>query len=81
MASYGKLEAFRPYKDNWVEYEEQSEQFFIANGIDDGKRKGLFSCLLVGKRPTVYTEAYWLHKNQVTKRCHKKSHATETPHY
>ena len=39
MSVIGKLEPFEPGQNDWLMYTERLEQFFVANDIEDDKKK------------------------------------------
>ena len=43
MATFGRLAEFDEAKDNWRQYAERMQQFFVANEIeDDGRKRAIF---------------------------------------
>ena len=49
----GRIDEFDTAKEEWPQYVERVNHFFIANGIDDASKKR--SVLLAGVGPTTYT--------------------------
>ena len=55
MSQIGKLEAFHPHEDNWQEYWDMVEQYFIANGIETFLTvigRGLLFSLTAQRKPS-----------------------------
>ena len=50
MAMFGRLAEFDEAKDNWRQYAEQMQQFFVANEIEDDARKRAIFLSSVGAR-------------------------------
>ena len=43
MATYGKIQEFKPSEENWNQYVERLEQYFIANDVKDmAKQRAIF---------------------------------------
>ena len=42
MSLVGSIERFNLNEDNWLEYVERMEQYFIANGIDSNEKNEAF---------------------------------------
>ena len=42
MSLVGSIERFNLNEDNWFEYVERMEQYFIANGIDANEKRRHF---------------------------------------
>ena len=59
MALVGTIENFSISHDNWSEYVERVEQYFIANGINDADKKKGTLLTVIG------SEAYRLLRNLV----------------
>ena len=48
--SIGRVEPFQPDEDDWDQYTERLEQYFIVNGIEDAGKKLAVFLTLVGYR-------------------------------
>ena len=60
MTLVGSIETFYLHADNWLEYIERVEQYFIANGIDSAEKKRGILLTVVG------SETYSLIRNLLT---------------
>ena len=49
MSLLGKIEAFDQENDKWSDYWDTVEQYFIANGIEDNKKRTATFLTLIGK--------------------------------
>ena len=47
-ALLGSLEAFSVESENWEHYFERVDQYFLANGIDDGNKKKAILLTVIG---------------------------------
>ena len=49
MSLLGNIDAFNPEHDNWPEYYEMLEQYFLANDIEDNKKRTATLLTIIGK--------------------------------
>jgi len=49
MALIGKIDEFRDEAENWTQYQERLEQFFVANDIQDDKQRAVLSSVCGAK--------------------------------
>ena len=43
----GQVQEFDTVKEDWLQYVERLEQFFIANGIEEGKKRAVLLLAVV----------------------------------
>ena len=61
--TFGKLAEFEPSKNDWTEYMEQMEQFFLANDIDNADKKKAILLSACGGKYFRYFAIYVLQIN------------------